>query len=341
MSATTTTAPLRAVRAPVSADPRIGTVLAGRYRLLERLAAGAMGVVYRGERIGLARPVAIKFVHGAAAAPAELRRRFAIEAQAASRLDHPNCVPVLDVGKDGDEPYLVMAFVAGQSLRQLLEVGPLSVPRALSVARQLAAGLAHAHARGVIHRDVKPDNLLVWSDALGEHVQLTDFGLARVDALAVTQDVAVGTPTYMAPEQTVGDPVDARTDVYAAGVVLFELLAERPPFRGASPFSTMGLHRDAPVPSFDVVAPDRAIPPAVEGVVRRALAKRPADRYASAVELAAALDRAAAAAWAEADAAEVSAFLAAVRGGWGRRLGWLAGGLALVGLAVAAWSGTG
>jgi serine/threonine protein kinase len=145
----------------------------------------------------------------------------------------------------------------------------------------------------------------------------------------------------MAPEQTVGDPVDARTDVYAAGVVLFELLAERPPFRGASPFSTMGLHRDAPVPSFDVVAPDRAIPPAVEGVVRRALAKRPADRYASAVELAAALDRAAATAWAEGRRRRGLGLPRRGARRLGRRLGWLAGGLALVGLVVAAWSGAG
>lgn len=246
-----------------------------------------MGVVYRGERVGLGRSVAIKFLRDSRA---ELRRRFEIEAKAASRMSHPNCVPVIDYGIDEEMPFLVMDFVGGRTLRQLLDGGSLSIAHALRIVQQILAGLEHIHAHGVVHRDLKPENILVWADAMGEHVQIADFGLAKVDQLSVSQHVAIGTPTYMSPEQTVGGPVDARTDVYGVGVLLYELLCDQPPFRGLTPFDTMALHRERRVPSFDDTAPDRLISPALEVVVRRALEKAPEDRYASARELAAALD---------------------------------------------------
>jgi serine/threonine-protein kinase len=182
-----------------------------------------------------------------------------------------------------------MEYVHGQTLRALM---PLPVPRALAVVRQLLAGLAHVHAHDIVHRDLKPENVLVWSDALGEHVQLTDFGLAKIDGSMTNRRVAIGTPSYMSPEQTLGDRVDARADVYAAGVLMFELLTGCKPFHGDQPFETMRLQREARVPAFDEVAAERALPPSIEGVVRRALEKRAGDRYASASELAKALERA-------------------------------------------------
>lgn len=321
---------------PPRVDPHIGRLLQSRYRVVSRVAAGAMGTVYRGERVGLGRPVAIKFLMLGAAPASELRRRFAIEARAASRMSHPNCVPVIDFGAEGDTPYLVMEFVAGQSLRALMASGPLTVPRALRIARQILAGLAHAHAHGIVHRDIKPENILVWSDAMGEQVQIADFGLAKVDAPGVSQEVAVGTPSYMSPEQTLGLPVDARSDVYAAGVLLFELLTLQKPFSGRSPFETMQLQREAPIPAFEDVAPDRLVPRGIEGVVRRALAKDRDQRYGSAVDLAMALEWAVATARDDSEDLDVDALLAeaAPRSRWWHRIGVLA---VLATVAVATW----
>ena len=303
---------------------RLGNVLQGRYRITAKLAAGSMGVVYRGERLGLGRAVAIKFLHDGAPG-SELRARFAIEARAASRLGHPNCVPVIDYGVDLGAPFLVMDFIDGRSLRDVIVDGPLAIPRALAVARQVLAGLAHAHAHGIVHRDVKPENVMVSVDAFGEHVHITDFGLAKLDALGISQNVAIGTPSYMSPEQTLGLPVDARADVYAAGILLFELLAGSKPFRGRSPFETMRLQREAKVPAFDEIAPDRCIPPRVEAVVHKALAKDRDERFASAIELAAALDRALAFEREDSEDLAVAELLAAATGRrWLHRLGWLA-----------------
>ena len=275
-------------------DPRIGLVLDGRYRVVARIAEGGMGVVYRAERLGIGRAVAVKFLDPDAVASERLLRRFAIEARAASRLSHPGCVPVIDYGAVDGVPYLVMELVAGRSLREVLAAGPVAVGRALELGRQILAGLAHAHAHGVIHRDLKPDNVLVWSDALGEHAQLADFGLAKLDVgvSPASGGLAIGTPSYMSPEQTLGAPVDARSDVYGAGVLLFELLADRRPFIGEHPWETMQMHREAPVPALGELAPDRAVPAPVEAVIRRALAKAPGDRYRSAVEFVRALDEA-------------------------------------------------
>jgi serine/threonine-protein kinase len=296
-------------------DPRIGAILDGRYRITAAIAKGGMGVVYRGERLGLGRAVAIKFLHPEAAATPELRRRFETEARAASRMSHPGCVAVIDFGVDDGAPYLVMDLVAGRTLASVMREGSLSIARALHLGRQILAGLAHAHAHGIIHRDIKPANVMVWSDELGEHAQITDFGVAKiVDAPGNhSQNLAIGTPSYMSPEQTLGAPVDARSDVYGAGVLLYELLGERRPFHAPRAFDVMWLHREAPVPPLDEVAPHRVVPAAIEGVVRKALAKAPADRYASAVQFAAALEEAAASAQASADDLDLAELLAAAR----------------------------
>ncbi|HKE20143.1 MAG TPA: serine/threonine-protein kinase, partial [Kofleriaceae bacterium] len=194
----------------VGPDPHLGTVLHDRYLVSERLAEGAMAVVYRGERIGLKRQVAIKFLHESYASSEDGLRRFEVEARAMSRLAHPNCVAVTDFGVDNGAPYLVMDFVTGNSLRDVLEEDIRMRPtRAVAIVRQVLAGLTHAHGQGIVHRDVKPENIVVSPvEGHGEHVRILDFGLAKLrDENSVTSGLAVGTPGYMAPEQTVGERV--------------------------------------------------------------------------------------------------------------------------------------
>jgi serine/threonine protein kinase len=269
-------------------DARIGTVVASRYRILEKLAIGGMGIVYRAERVGLGRAVAIKFLRSHVVHDADTRKRFESEARAASRLGHPNCVAVIDCGLDDDIPFIVMELVEGRTLRQILDAGPIAIPRALDFATQILDGLEHAHAHGVIHRDIKPDNILVWSDGTRERAQIADFGLARChDALAISHEVLIGTPNYMSPEQTLGLRADERSDLYAVGILLYEMLAQRKPFRAAKMFDTLRMHRESPVPAFADIAPDRSIPIAVERVRRSrrpprfARHRRPASRRRS------------------------------------------------------------
>jgi serine/threonine-protein kinase len=223
-------------------------------------------------------------------ANADSRRRFEVEAKAASRLDHPNCVAVIDHGVDRDAPYLVMDFVNGRTLRAILKDGPLPPERALELACQVLAGLAHAHGHGIIHRDVKPENIIVARVDGVECARIIDFGLAKLQgASTITDNTAVGTPSYMSPEQTLGQRADARSDVYGAGVLVFELLTGTKPFRANTPFDVMRMHREDPVPAFTDVTTDRDIPSAIETVVHKAMAKAPEERYPSAVELSSAL----------------------------------------------------
>ena len=172
-------------------DPRIGAILQGRYRILARIAAGGMGVVYKAERIQLGRPVAVKFLHSSFASEREFLRRFETEARAMGRLAHPHCVSVIDFGVEG-APYMVMDFVTGQTLRALLDDGRLPVGRALGIARQLLAGLAHAHGQGIVHRDVKPANIILGeATGTGDHVRILDFGLAKLRDASTAADQSV------------------------------------------------------------------------------------------------------------------------------------------------------
>ncbi|RMH43524.1 MAG: serine/threonine protein kinase [Deltaproteobacteria bacterium] len=276
-------------------DPRVGRILQGRYRILARIDEGAIGTVYRGERLKLGRTVAIKFLHPRFAADPTFMKRFEREALAMSRLSHPHCVSVLDFGCD-DVPYIVMDYATGRTLRELLERGPLPAARALAIVRQVLAGLAHAHGQGIVHRDIKPANVML-SEATGtgDHARILDFGLATLRDSGLSGDVSqgwlvVGTPAYMSPEQSLGETVDARTDVYALGVVLFELVTGRKPFDGDDAFETLRMHREAPVPRLTEVAPGAAFPDGLQAAIDRAMAKRPEDRYASAAEFAAAVD---------------------------------------------------
>jgi hypothetical protein len=267
-------------------------VLQGRYRLDAQLASGAMGVVYRGERLQLGRSVAVKFLHPWIATQKAFIQRFETEARAMSRLQHPNCVSVIDFGVDGT-PYLVMDFLTGQTLRGTLAAGALEPARALRIVRQLLAGLGYAHAQGIVHRDLKPENLILGDEpGLSDHLRILDFGLAKLrDGPAMTAGLAVGTPSYMSPEQTGADgPIDARTDLYAVGVVLFELLTGRKPFQSENVGELLLMQRELPPPLLRAAAPDAGLSAALEAVVGKALSKFADDRFQSAAAFSAALD---------------------------------------------------
>jgi len=252
-----------------------------------------MGVVYRGERVKLKRPVAIKFLSEGYAASDDAMRRFEVEARAMGRLSHPNCVTVTDFGLDHGAPYLVMDFITGRNLRQVLVAeGRLQPTRALAIIRQVLAGLAHAHAHSIIHRDLKPENILITAvEGHGEQVRIVDFGLAKLrDEGSVTTGVAVGTPGYMSPEQTVGEKVDERADVYAMGIILFELLVGQKPFQSPIIFEVLRMHREVQPPALDTVAPGLGFSAKLNAAVQRALAKQRDQRFVSASAFLAALE---------------------------------------------------
>jgi serine/threonine-protein kinase len=267
-------------------------VLQGRYRLDAQLASGAMGVVYKGQRVQLERPVAVKFLHPWIATQKAFLTRFDTEARAMSRLQHPNCVSVIDFGVEGT-PYLVMDFVTGKTLRDVLGGGRLETQRALRIVRQLLAGLGYAHAQGIVHRDLKPENLILSEEpGLTDHLRILDFGLAKLrDGPAMTAGLAVGTPSYMSPEQTGAEgAIDARTDLYAVGVVLFELLAGRKPFQSENVGELLLMHREQPPPLLRATAPGAGLSAEIEAVVSKALSKFADDRYQTAADFTAAID---------------------------------------------------
>jgi eukaryotic-like serine/threonine-protein kinase len=271
-----------------------GEVLDGRYQVLERLSEGAMGVVYRGTRLQIDRAVAIKVMHASLPEAMEGRKRFEREAKLMARLEHPHCVSIIDYGVHGAKPYVVMELVRGRSLFELLDDdGRIEIPRAVEIMRQALSGLAHAHEQGIIHRDMKPANIMVTPKApLGVHVRILDFGLARMlEATAsMSNGVAVGTPSYMAPEQCRGDALDFRVDIYACGVVLFEMLTGEKPFRARDPIAIVKKQLEEPAPRLADVTPGDYGP--LEAIVARALAKSPADRFPSALAMSEALDAA-------------------------------------------------
>jgi len=278
-------------------DPRIGGLVEERYRVLEAMASGSMGIVYKAERVPVGKLVAIKFLHAPFANDAEFLGRFERETRVMSKLAHPNCVSVVDFGVWDGAPYLVMEYVSGTTLRALMDNGALPPKRALALIRQIAAGLAHAHAQGVVHRDIKPANIMISEEiGTGDHVRILDFGLARLRGAvgrdATQTNVVVGTPNYMAPEQTVGGGlIDARTDIYAVGVVLFEMICGDRPFQAEDTLALLGMHRAAPTPQLaDRMEPGAQLPPGLQEIVDKAMAKSPGDRFQSAIELAEAID---------------------------------------------------
>jgi len=257
-------------------------LLAGRYRLEEPVGHGGMAQVYRATDQVLNRTVAVKVMAPHLTRDPTFVRRFEREAQSAAGLSHPGVVAVFDTGVDDDLHFIVMEFVQGQTLAELLREGPLPPDQALGIAGDVASALAAAHATGLIHRDVKPGNIMVTPAGAAKAM---DFGIARAIATdTVTQTSSLlGTAAYLSPEQAAGEPLDARSDLYSLGVVLYEMLTGRPPFIAESPVAVAYMHiSQKPDP------PSRAYPalgPQTDAVVMRALAKAPSDRYATAEEL--------------------------------------------------------
>jgi len=256
----------------------------GRYEILGELGRGAMGVVYRARDPIIDRVVALKTINLAltGAALASFEARFFQEARSAGRLNHPNIVTIYDAGKAEGVAYIAMEFLEGTSLREILdEHPPLSVPRILETTAQVARGLAYAHENGVVHRDIKPANIIVLKN---RRPKITDFGIARLGEADGVSSERAGSPKYMSPEQIRGDvTLDGRSDVFSLGTVLYEMLTGKPPFAGGTVTEIMQavLEHTPPVPS--VV--DAHVPPELDGVVMRMLAKRPDDRYPSARSL--------------------------------------------------------
>lgn len=276
--------------AQIVGDPYIGTVLGGRYRISKKLGEGGMGAVYRAEVLEVGHTVAVKLLHERFAADERALKRFEREAQVASRLDHPNSIAILDFGTSaGGASYLVMEYLKGESLDNVLASEPLSVGQSIRIIRQVLSVLEAAHAMAIVHRDLKPANIFLIDQGQGyNHVKVLDFGIARLrrdgGSRVTRTGMVCGTPEYMSPEQARGFELDARSDLYAAGVVLYEMLSGRRPFEGMSPADVMSAQiSDTPVaPS--VRAPNRNIPPSLDAIVLWALAKAPEDRLPSAVE---------------------------------------------------------
>src|SRR3954470_22422172 len=250
---------------------------------------GGMGVVYRGVHLALKREVALKVIASEFSADKEFRTRFQDEATAAASIQHPHVIPIYHAGEEDGLLFVTMRYVEGTDLARLLMTrGRLAPEAAVRVTAQIAAGLEAAHARGLVHRDVKPANVLL-EGASGEGAALlTDFGLTKQIGRERTQaGVFVGTFDYAAPEQFRGTEVDARTDVYALGCVLYQALSGRVPYPVETDAAKMYAHMETPPPPVNVLAED--VPEALSEVVRRAMAKDPAERYQSASELRAAL----------------------------------------------------
>ncbi|MEI6245648.1 MAG: serine/threonine-protein kinase, partial [Acidobacteriota bacterium] len=269
----------------------------GPYTIVSSIGAGGMGEVYKARDTRLQRDVAIKVVPKAIAGDAAALARFEREAQAVAALSHPNILAIHDIGHDAGTAFAVMELLSGKTLREVLSAGPLPIRKALDYGRQIADGLAAAHDRGIIHRDVKPENIFITAEG---RAKLLDFGLARVQAEVAsagetmlaqsdtTPGTILGTIGYMAPEQVRGLAVDARTDIFAFGAVLYEMLGGTRAFGGSTPADTLSaiLNVDPP----DVPALSGSANPGLDRIVRRALEKEPAQRFQSARDLGFALE---------------------------------------------------
>lgn len=279
----------------MTAEPR---VLSGRYRIDEPIGRGGMASVYRGYDLTLGRAVAIKILDRELANDNAFRTRFRLEAQAASRMAHPTIVRVFDAGEDSDTapdgtvrpvPFIIMELVKGSLLKDIIAAGPVPVTDTVRYVDGILEALEYSHRAGVVHRDIKPGNVMV-TDA--GQVKVMDFGIARAvsdssSTVAETTQI-LGTAAYFSPEQAKGEPVDARADLYSAGVVLYELLAGRQPFRGESPVAVAYQHvSEAPLPPSEV---NDTVPRSLDAVALRALAKDPFQRYQDAASFREALD---------------------------------------------------
>jgi predicted Ser/Thr protein kinase len=279
-------------------DPMIGRDVIGQYRIEKKLGCGGMGAVYLAQQTSVSRPAVIKVLRSQLGGSSEGTARFAVEAKAASSLNHPNIVTIYNYGEMEDGTlFLAMEYLAGETLAQCIErCGRLPADRAVHIAAQIASALGEAHAHGVVHRDLKPSNVMLVERA-GEVdvVKVLDFGIAKLDGVGVTSaGYVVGTPRYMSPEQLLGQRLDRRSDIYSTGIVLYEMLAGQTPFSSETPLGWMHQHVDVEPKPPSALAKGAKIPLPIERVVLRALAKAPADRPQSmemfALELVAALN---------------------------------------------------
>jgi serine/threonine protein kinase len=281
-------------------DARVGTTLADRYRIDALIGEGGMGRVYAAEHVLMRKRLAIKVLRRELTTMPEVVARFEREAMAAANIDHPNVAAATDFGKLTDGAvFLVLEYVQGKSLRDEVAAGPLAPERALHVARQIAAGLASAHALDIVHRDLKPENvMLVEKGGDPDFVKVLDFGIAKVPIGEVPSPshtpahtpitkagMVFGTPEYMAPEQALGQTVDGRADLYALGVILYEMLSGSRPFSSQSQVGILGQQLSKLPPKISDRAPGIVVPPAVEAVTMRLLQREAADRYQSAGEV--------------------------------------------------------
>ncbi len=280
------------------ADPLIGTVFDGKYVIDALIGVGGMGKVYRGRNLRTEHSIAIKTLMPELVHDDSLVRRFEVEAKAASNLSHPNTIRVYDHGNEGKLLWMVMELLDGISLERALNIERAIEPRRLiGLMRQVCASLAEAHGKGLVHRDLKPDNIFL-NRAGGEadFVKVLDFGVAKLKdpkfgSEKLTQaGMIFGTPRYMSPEQARAKELDERSDIYALGVIMFECLTGKAPFEAADPIGVLVKHCNEPVPTFASVNPSLAIDPGFEEIVRRCLAKKPEQRPATVKDLRAELD---------------------------------------------------
>jgi serine/threonine-protein kinase len=257
----------------------------GRFRVIEEIGRGAMGVVYRAQDDMLQRTVAIKTVAltGSHKERDQHEARFLQEARAAGGLSHPAIITIYDVGREGDTAFIAMELMEGKDLRELIEGVSLTPSRSVAIAAAAAEGLAYAHERGIVHRDIKPGNIMVLADG---RVKIMDFGIARLNESTVKTQTGVllGSPQYMAPEQIIGQPLDHRADIFSLGLVLYEMLTGTKPFAGEDIPELTFKVANLPAAPPSHLAPD--LPPVIDFIIARALKKKPDERYASAAEMA-------------------------------------------------------
>jgi serine/threonine-protein kinase len=282
------------------ADARVGTTLADRYRIDALIGEGGMGRVYAAEHVLMRKRLAIKVLHRELTTMPEVVARFEREAMAAANIDHPNVAAATDFGKLPDGAvFLVLEYVQGKSLRDEIAMGPIAAERALHITRQIAAGLGSAHAQDIVHRDLKPENvMLVEKGGDPDFVKVLDFGIAKVPIGEISHPtqtpartpitkagMVFGTPEYMAPEQALGQTVDGRADLYALGVILYEMLSGSRPFSSQSQVGILGQQLSKLPPPISERAPGILVPPSVEHVAMKLLARDASERYQSAAEL--------------------------------------------------------